>query len=66
MGYIMNNNQKLPRLLPKWFRNFLFYLGWLLLAIPFIFPFWWMANSSFKTYKEIFATRLRCCRIMAF
>ncbi|NMC47368.1 MAG: carbohydrate ABC transporter permease [Chloroflexi bacterium] len=51
----MNNNQKLPRLLPKWFRNFLFYLGLLLLAIPFIFPFWWMATSSFKTYKEIFA-----------
>jgi len=51
----MNNNQNLPRLLPKWFRNFLFYLGLLLLAIPFIFPFWWMATSSFKTYKEIFA-----------
>lgn len=51
----MNNNQKLPRLLPKWFRNFLLYLGLLLLAIPFIFPFWWMVSSSFKTYKEIFA-----------
>ncbi len=44
-----------PRLLPKWFRKFLFYLGLLLLAIPFIFPFWWMVTSSFKTYKEIFA-----------
>ncbi|NMC28953.1 MAG: carbohydrate ABC transporter permease [Pelolinea sp.] len=43
------------KLLPKWFRRFLFYLGLLLLAIPFIFPFWWMATSSFKTYKEIFA-----------
>ena len=51
----MNNNQKLPRLLPKWFRSFLLYLGLLLLAIPFLFPFWWMATSSFKTYKEIFA-----------
>lgn len=51
----MNNNQKQTRLLPKWFRKFLFYLGLLLLAIPFIFPFWWMATSSFKTYKEIFA-----------
>jgi multiple sugar transport system permease protein len=51
----MNNSQKLPRLLPKWFRSFLLYLGLLLLAIPFLFPFWWMATSSFKTYKEIFA-----------
>ncbi len=44
-----------PQLLPKWFRKFLFYLGLLLLAVPFIFPFWWMVTSSFKTYKEIFA-----------
>ncbi|NMB60876.1 MAG: carbohydrate ABC transporter permease [Chloroflexi bacterium] len=51
----MNNSQKLPRLLPRWFRSFLLYLGLMLLAIPFLFPFWWMATSSFKTYKEIFA-----------
>jgi len=52
----MNNRLKhQPQLLPKWFRKFLFYLGLLLLAVPFIFPFWWMVTSSFKTYKEIFA-----------
>ncbi len=51
----MSNKQYLPPLIPKWFRNFLFYFGLLLLAVPFIFPFWWMATSSLKTYKEIFA-----------
>lgn len=52
----MNNKQiNHSQLLPKWFRKLLFYLGLLLLAIPFFFPFWWMISSSFKTYKEIFA-----------
>lgn len=51
----MSNKQYLPPLIPKGFRNFLFYFGLLLLAVPFIFPFWWMATSSLKTYKEIFA-----------
>lgn len=52
----MNNNRIYQtRLLPKWFRRFLFFLGLLLLTLPFIFPFWWMVSSSFKTYKEIFA-----------
>ncbi len=30
-------------------------IAMLLMSIPFVFPFWWMATSSFKTYKEIFA-----------
>lgn len=52
----MNNSPyHQPQLLPRWFRRLLFYIGLLLLAIPFIFPFWWMATSSFKSYKEIFA-----------
>ena len=51
----MNNRQNMqPQLLPRWFKKLLFYVGLLLLAIPFIFPFWWMITSSFKTYKEIF------------
>ena len=26
----------------------------LMLAIPFLFPFWWMLTSAFKTQTEIF------------
>lgn len=33
----------------------LFYLGMSLLAIPFVFPTWWMITSSFKPIGEIFA-----------
>lgn len=27
----------------------------IVLSIPFVFPFWWMATSSFKSFSEIFA-----------
>lgn len=30
------------------------YLALLILAIPFLFPFWWMFTSAFKTQVEIF------------
>ncbi|KQO10318.1 sugar ABC transporter ATP-binding protein [Agreia sp. Leaf244] len=33
----------------------LFYVGLSLLAIPFVFPTWWMITSSFKPIGEIFA-----------
>jgi multiple sugar transport system permease protein len=33
----------------------LIYLVLSILAIPFFFPFWWMAMSAFKTANEIFA-----------
>ncbi|CAN3702522.1 MULTISPECIES: carbohydrate ABC transporter permease [unclassified Microbacterium] len=33
----------------------LFYVGMSLLAIPFVFPTWWMITSSFKPIGEIFA-----------
>ncbi|WP_374946729.1 carbohydrate ABC transporter permease [Agreia sp.] len=33
----------------------LFYLGMSVLAIPFVFPTWWMITSSFKPIGEIFA-----------
>ncbi len=31
-----------------------FYLGMTLLALPFLFPFWWMITSSLKSADEIF------------
>lgn len=36
-------------------RQGLFYLALILLAIPFLFPFWWMMTSSVKPIHEIFA-----------
>jgi multiple sugar transport system permease protein len=33
----------------------LWYLSLLLLAVPFVFPFWWMATSSLKSASEVFA-----------
>ena len=27
----------------------------LVLCVPFVFPFWWMITSSFKSFSEIFA-----------
>ncbi|NEL74530.1 MAG: carbohydrate ABC transporter permease, partial [Xanthomonas perforans] len=33
----------------------LFYIGMSLLAVPFVFPTWWMITSSFKPIGEIFA-----------
>ena len=33
----------------------LWYVSLALLSIPFIFPFWWMITSSFKSATEIFA-----------
>jgi len=34
--------------------TFIQYLCLAILAIPFVFPFWWMISSSFKSYAEIF------------
>jgi multiple sugar transport system permease protein len=55
----MKNNHMLDNrnmiLLPRWLRIGLFYLALLILAIPSVFPFWWMFTSSFKSYKEIFS-----------
>jgi multiple sugar transport system permease protein len=33
----------------------LWYASLLLLAVPFVFPFWWMATSSLKSASEVFA-----------
>lgn len=41
--------------LPKGLNKLLLYVLLLLLCIPFVFPFWWMVISSFKTPNEIFA-----------
>lgn len=36
-------------------RKALFYALLLVLAVPFVFPFWWMVTSSLKSAHEIFA-----------
>src|SRR2546428_9990946 len=33
----------------------LLYAALLILAVPFVFPFWWMLTSSLKSANEIFA-----------
>jgi multiple sugar transport system permease protein len=39
----------------KWLNNITLYVVLIVLAIPFIFPFFWMVMSSFKTATDIFA-----------
>jgi multiple sugar transport system permease protein len=47
----LNNRAILPR---KWLGRGSTYLALLLLAVPFLFPFWWMFTSAFKSQAEIF------------
>ncbi len=39
----------------RWMKKALLYLLLIVLAVPFVFPFWWMVMSSFKSASEIFA-----------
>ena len=39
----------------RWINKALLYLLLIVLAVPFVFPFWWMVMSSFKSASEIFA-----------
>ncbi len=43
------------RKLSKRGKRSLTYLAMILIGIPFLFPFWWMFTSSFKSLNEIFA-----------
>ena len=47
----MSSRVYLPR---KWLSRGSTYLALLVLAIPFLFPFWWMFTSAFKNQVEIF------------
>ncbi|HML21599.1 MAG TPA: carbohydrate ABC transporter permease [Aggregatilinea sp.] len=48
------NVQRLHLSQPKT-RTLAIYAALILLSVPFVFPFWWMVTSSFKSYSEIFA-----------
>ncbi len=57
-----NNTQVLSRsavsgrsLDRRWLNKVILYLILIILAVPFVFPFWWMIMSSFKSANEIFA-----------
>ena len=47
----MSSRVYLPR---KWLGRGSTYVLLLLLAVPFLFPFWWMFTSAFKSQVEIF------------
>ena len=38
----------------KWLGQIFFYLALIMLAIPFVVPFWWMLTASFKKAIDIF------------
>jgi|SRR6478735_8698969 len=44
-----------PRRKGRTWRRTVLYLVLFVMAIPFLFPTWWMITSSFKTVNEIFA-----------
>jgi multiple sugar transport system permease protein len=46
--------QDTKRNLRKWLSRAFFYLAFLILAIPFVVPFWWMLTAAFKKEVDIF------------
>jgi len=51
----MSNKRQAISIDTRWINRALLYLVLIALAVPFIFPFWWMVMSSFKSANEIFA-----------
>ena len=43
----------LMKIFKKYFRKLILFIALSLISLPFIFPFWWMISSSFKTINEI-------------
>lgn len=50
-----SSTRTVPRTMRRPLRIAAIYALLIVLSVPFVFPFWWMVTSSFKSFTEIFA-----------